>query len=233
MSTDFSGPDAPPRGVVKICGLSTAESVEAAIDAGADMIGLVFFAKSPRHVTYHQAAELAALARRLSPSVAIAALTVDASDTELATIARSIAPDWLQLHGSETPARAALVRGQYDALVMKAIGIGDAADIEEARRYRVVADRLLLDARPAADAVLPGGNGVAFDHRLIAGQRFGLPFLLSGGLTPENVAAAVALTRPLGVDVSSGVETSPGVKDIGRIHAFVSAAREALDMAGQ
>ncbi|MGV6871152.1 phosphoribosylanthranilate isomerase [Pseudochelatococcus sp. B33] len=233
MSTDPGSPGAPSRGVIKICGLSTPESVEAAVSAGADMVGFVFFPKSPRHVTYHRAAELAALARRLSPAVAVVALTVDASDAELTAVAQSIAPDWFQLHGSEPPARAALVRGQFDALVMKAVGIGDASDIEEARHYRIVADRLLLDARPAPDALLPGGNGVPFDHRLIAGQGFGLPFLLSGGLTPENVAAAIALTKPGGVDVSSGVESAPGVKDIARIHAFARAAREALDTAGQ
>lgn len=233
MSTDPGEAGAPARGVIKICGLSTPETVEAAVSAGADMIGFVFFSKSPRHVTYHRAAELAALARRLSPAVAVVALTVDASDAELSAIAQSIAPDWFQLHGRESPARVALVRGQFDALVMKAVGIGDASDIEEARRYRVVADRLLLDARPAPDAVLPGGNGVPFDHRLIAGQGFGLPFLLSGGLTPENVAEAIALTRPGGVDVSSGVESAPGVKDIARIRAFASAVREALDTAGQ
>lgn len=229
------------NGVIKICGLSTPESVEAAVAAGADMLGFVFFSKSPRHVTHHQAAELVALARRLSRGggrdagreISIVALTVDASDAELSAIARSIAPDWFQLHGRETPARVAQIRGQTDALVMKAVGIAGPADIEEARRYRPVADLLLLDAKPAPGAVLPGGNGVPFDHALIAGQRFGLPFLLSGGLTPENVAAAVALTSPGGVDVSSGVESAPGVKDIGRIRAFAQAAREALDTARQ
>lgn len=233
MSTETGRFVAPVRGLIKICGLSTPEAVEASVRVGADMVGLVFFSRSPRHVTYHRAAELAALARRLSPTVAVVALTVDATDAELSTISQSIAPDWFQLHGRESPARAALVRGQFDAQVMKAIGIGAPDDIAEAARYRVVADGLLLDAKPAPDAVLPGGNGVPFDHRLIAGQRFGLPFLLSGGLTPDNVAEAIALTSPGGVDVSSGVESAPGVKDIARIEAFVRAAREALDTARQ
>lgn len=231
MSADPARP--PTHASIKVCGLSTPQSVEAAVAAGADMLGFVFFPKSPRHVGYCQGAELAALARRLSRRVEIVALTVDAPDDELARIAASIGPDWFQLHGHEQPARVALVRGQFDAQVMKAIGIAGPADIEEALRYRVVADRLLLDAKPVPGAVLPGGNGVPFDHCVIAGRSFGLPFMLSGGLTPENVAEAVALTRPHGVDVSSGVESAPGVKDIDRIHAFVGAAREALDTAGQ
>lgn len=233
MSTDADGVVAPGGGIIKVCGLNTPESVRAAVEAGADMIGLVFFPKSPRHVTYHQAAELAALARRLAPAVAVTALTVDATDAELSTIAQSIAPDWFQLHGSETPERVALVRGQFDALVMKAISIGDAPDVDQARRYTIVADKLLLDAKPAPGSELPGGNGIPFDHRLIVGQRFGLPFLLSGGLTPENVAEAIALTKPGGVDVSSGIESAPGVKDVERIRAFVQTAREALDTARQ
>lgn len=215
---------------IKICGLNTPQAIEASISAGADMLGFVFFSKSPRHVTYHQAAELVAQARRLSSDVEIVALTVDASDAELKAIMESIAPDWLQFHGHETPAKVALVRGQYDVAVMKAIGIGSSADIEEAQRYKIVADRLLLDAKPAVGASLPGGNGVPFDHRLIADQRFGLPFMLSGGLNAHNVSDAIRLVQPAGVDVSSGVETAPGVKDADLIHAFVRSAREALDM---
>lgn len=215
---------------IKICGLSTPQTVEASISAGADMLGFVFFAKSPRHVSYYQAAHLVAHARRLSPNVEIVALTVDASDEELKAIMESIAPDWVQFHGRETPARVAHVRGQYDVALMKAIGIADSADVEEARSYKAVADRLLLDAKPAAGATLPGGNGVPFDHQLIAGQDFGLPFMLSGGLNAHNVGQAIRLVRPDGVDVSSGVEAAPGVKDPELIYAFVRSAREALDM---
>lgn len=215
---------------IKICGLNTMQAVEAAVTAGADMLGFVFFSKSPRHVGYHQAAELVAFARRIAPKVEIVALSVDATEVELKAIFNSISPDWMQMHGHETPAHVAFVRGQYDVAVMKAIGIRDSADIEEAIRYKIVADRLLLDAKPHAGALLPGGNGIPFDHQLIAEKRFGLPFMLSGGLNVQNIGEAIRLVRPDGIDVSSGVKSAPGVKDAERIHAFVRAAREALDM---
>nr|WP_183752227.1 phosphoribosylanthranilate isomerase [Pseudochelatococcus contaminans] len=221
-----------PRGLVKICGLNTSESVTAAISAGADMLGFVFFPKSPRHISVEQATALVAQARDLSQTVQIVALTVNLSDTDLEAICGSIAPNWLQLHGKEAPDRVVEVRREFATPVMKAIGIANAEDAEDALRYATVAERLLLDAKPTAGA-LPGGNGVMFDHRLIAGHDFGVPYLLSGGLNADNVAEAVALTRPDGVDVSSGVESAPGVKDVARIHAFVRAAREALDSAAQ
>lgn len=250
---DFSGR------LIKICGLNSHESVAAAVEAGADMLGLVFFPKSPRHLGFREAAELVAQARRGAADVGIVALTVDASDDELAAIVESIEPDWLQLHGKETPERVAMLRGRFGAShtetpdrpdaahagaprglnlpgsrirVMKAIGIAGESDVALAQRFAPTADMLLLDAKPAAGMALPGGNGVVFDHRLIAGREFGIPFMLSGGLDASNVAAAVRLVRPQGVDVSSGVESAPGVKDAARIGAFVRAAREALDMNG-
>ncbi|MFD2249717.1 phosphoribosylanthranilate isomerase [Pseudochelatococcus lubricantis] len=219
--------------LIKICGLNTPQAVEAAVAAGADLLGFVFFPKSPRYVVHREAAELTALARRLAPGAGIVALTVDASDADLEAIIGAIAPDWLQLHGGETPERVAAVRERFKGGVMKALGVGSAGDVARAHRFAEVADSLLLDAKPAADAVLPGGNGIPFDHRLIAGERFGVPFLLSGGLHADNVADAIRLVRPQGVDVSSGVESAPGVKDAARIAAFVRAAREALDMVRQ
>lgn len=207
---------------IKICGLSTAETLEAALGAGADMVGMVFFAPSPRHVDLTAAAGLGARARGRA---GIAALTVDADDATLAAIVDALRPDLLQLHGRETPARVAAIRERFGLPVMKALGIAAREDLAALSAYEAVADRLLLDAKPPKGAALPGGNGVPFDWNLIAGLELSRPYMLSGGLDPENVAEAIARIHPPGVDVSSGVERGPGIKDPARIAAFIGAAR--------
>jgi len=210
---------------IKICGLSTRESVDAALGAGADMIGLVRYERSPRNVSLDVGRELSQAAKGRA---VVVALTVDPDDAELDAIMQSLAPDWLQLHGHESPERVAEIRARAGIPVMKAIGIADEADLAAIAAYAAVSDRLLLDAKPPRDAgALPGGNGLAFDWRLIDALDPGLDFMLSGGLSPENVAEAVALANISGIDVSSGVERAPGVKDPERIAAFVHAARAA------
>ena len=210
---------------VKICGLATAATLEAALDAGADMVGLVFFARSPRFVGLDHARELAAQAR---DRARIVALTVDADDDLLAAIARVVGPDLLQLHGRETPQRVATIKQAFGLPAMKAIGVSTAADFARARDYASVADWLLIDAKPPQDAALPGGNGRPFDWRLARGFAPKVPWLLSGGLDADNVGEAIALSGARGVNVSSGVERAPGVKDENRIAAFAAAARAAL-----
>ena len=206
---------------VKICGLRTPEAVDAAVSAGAAYVGFVFFAKSPRNVSV---AEARALALRVPPGVAKVALTVDADDATLDAITGAVPLDMLQLHGRETPERVAEVRARYGLPVMKAVGVATEADVEAVGRYAQVADQILIDAKPMPDADLPGGNGVAFDWKLIAGKDWEKPWMLAGGLTAENVAEAVRLTGARQVDVSSGVESAPGVKDAGLIRAFIKAA---------
>ena len=210
---------------VKICGLATAATLEAALEAGADMVGLVFFAKSPRFVGLDHARELAAQARDRAKVVA---LTVDADDDLLAAIAGVVGPDMLQLHGRETPQRVAAIKRAFGLPAMKAIGVAEAADLAKARDYESVADWLLIDANPPKGAVLPGGNGRPFDWRLARDFKPKIPWLLSGGLDAANVGEAIALSGARGVDVSSGVERAPGVKDENRIAAFAAAARAAL-----
>ena len=213
-------------GLIKICGLSTPGTMDVALDHGADMVGLVFFAKSPRHVTLEQAAQLAERARGRAE---IVALVVDADDASLDALAEQVKPDWFQCHGKESPARVAAIRQGYGCRVMKALGIGEAADLAVLPDYLAVCDRLLLDAKPPTNPqALPGGNGLTFDWTLIANLDRGAPFMLSGGLTQENVAAAITMTGVRAVDVSSGVEQMPGVKDPARIAAFIAAAREAF-----
>lgn len=210
---------------IKICGLSTPATLEAALAAGADMVGLNFFAASPRYVTLAEAAALAAIARGRTT---IVALVVDADDDVLAALKAAVAPDTLQLHGKETVQRVADIRARFALPVMKAIGVSDAADIALARRYVGIADHLLLDAKPPRKAdALPGGNGLAFDWQLVSDLDPPLPFMLSGGLDAGNVGAAMRLVRPAGVDVSSGVESAPGRKDETKIRAFIAAARAA------
>lgn len=209
---------------IKICGLKTPETVAAALEAGATMLGFVFFPRSPRHVSIELATRLAMPARGRA---AIVALTVDPDDALAEAIVRGLAPDLIQLHGRESLERVAEIRRRHGA-VMKAVGIAEAADIAVARRHGAIADRLLLDAKPPKTATaLPGGNGLGFDWRLLEHLDPPFDFVLSGGLDPANVAAAIRLTRPAGVDVSSGVESAPGEKDPARIHAFVAAARAA------
>jgi len=210
--------------IVKICGLSTEETLAAALEAGADMVGFVHYPKSPRHVPL---ATAPALVGRVGGRAKKVLLTVDADDDLLAAAIHAFTPDILQLHGAETPARVAAIRGRFGRPVMKAIGLGTRADLTQIAPYDEVADLLLFDAQPADAAALPGGNGRAFDWALLRGQSFAKPWLIGGGLTPANVAAAIAATGAPGVDVSSGVESARGVKDIGKIAGFVAAARAA------
>jgi phosphoribosylanthranilate isomerase len=210
---------------VKICGLSTAPTLGAALDAGADMVGLVFFERSPRFVGLDRARDLAAQARGRAEIVALA---VDPDDAALAAIVEAVRPDMLQLHGAETPERVAGIRRQFGVAVMKALGVAEAADFARARAYEDAADRLLIDAKPPKDATRPGGNGAPFDWRLARGFAPRRPWLLSGGLEPANVAEAIDLSGARSVDVSSGVESAPGVKDIEKIKAFAAAARAAF-----
>jgi phosphoribosylanthranilate isomerase len=209
---------------VKICGLSTEETLDAALDAGADMVGLVFFPKSPRFVGLDRAAGLAARARKRAEVVA---LSVDMDDAGMAALVEAVKPDWLQLHGKETPARVADLKARFGRRTMKALLVSDRADLAAADAYASVADRLLLDAKPPKDAVLPGGNGRPFDWTILAGFDPGIGWLLSGGLDPGNVAEALAVSGARGVDVSSGVETAPGRKSPDLIRAFIAAARKA------
>ncbi|NIZ62138.1 phosphoribosylanthranilate isomerase [Sedimentitalea sp. CY04] len=207
---------------VKICGLRREEDVTAAAQAGAAYVGFVFFPKSPRHVQIEDAAALAALA---PIGLCKVALTVNASDAELDAITAKVPLDMLQLHGSESPERVAEVKARYGLPVMKAIGVADASDLPQIDAYSAVADQLLIDAKPTKDADLPGGNGLSFDWRLLAGRKYWQrPWMLAGGLTPDNVTEAVRMTGANQVDVSSGVETAPGQKDQDLIRAFVGAA---------
>jgi phosphoribosylanthranilate isomerase len=208
--------------IVKICGLNTAESVAAALESGADMVGFVFFPPSPRALEPAAAATLAAPARGRAE---IVALTVDMDDAGLDALVAAFAPDWLQLHGSEPPDQVRRLKARHRVKVMKAIGVRSADDLAAVERYRGVADRILFDAKPPTDADRPGGHGRAFDWPLLAGQT--VPYMLSGGLAPDNVAAALAATGAPGVDVSSGVERAVGVKDPARIRAFLAAVRAA------
>ncbi len=206
---------------VKICGLRTEADVLAVAAAGAAYAGFVFFAKSPRNVTVEQARGLALIA---PPGLAKVALTVDAGDAALDAIVEAVPLDMLQLHGHESPDRVAEVRARYGLPVMKAVGVADEGDLATLMEYSLVADQILIDAKPPKNADLPGGNGLSFDWRLVAQRRWLRPWMLAGGLTPDNVAEAIRLTNARQVDVSSGVESAPGVKDAARIAAFVTAA---------
>ena len=210
--------------LIKICGLSTPETLEAALDAGADMVGFVFFPPSPRNIDFARAMALAGIVGNRAAKVA---LSVDADDSLLDAVTQSLRPDILQLHGKETPTRVVEIARRYGLPVMKALGLSGPADFEVLPAYEAVADRILFDAKPPRDASRPGGNGAAFDWTLLAGRSFARPWMLSGGLTVENVAEAVRITGAPGIDVSSGVEVRPGVKDAGLIETFVARARAA------
>lgn len=205
---------------VKICGLSSPDQVRWAVDAGARYLGFVFFAKSPRNVTVEIAT---ALAREVPPGVAKVALVVDPDNATLDQITARMPVDMLQLHGAESPARVAEIRARTGLPVMKAVGISSAADLDRIESYEIVADQILVDAKPPKGADLPGGMGVAFDWQLIAGRHWQRPWMLAGGLTPKNVGLAARLTGARQVDVSSGVESAPGLKDEGLIRAFMAA----------
>lgn len=207
---------------IKICGLKTAEALDAALDGGASHVGFIFFPKSPRNIAPEVAGRLRRAALGRARAVAV---TVDADDALLDTIVAAMVPDMLQLHGKESPTRVAEVKARYGLPVMKAFSVSEAADVAVAEAYRGVADRMLFDARPPKGAELPGGNGVPFDWRILDGYRG--DYFLSGGLTPQNVGAAIRLLDPPGLDVSSGVESAPGEKDIGLIAAFFAAVRAA------
>lgn len=208
---------------VKICGLKAEADVAAAAEAGARYVGFVFFAKSPRHLELSEARRLALAA---PVGLAKVALTVNASDAELDALLRDVPLDMLQLHGAESAARVAEVRLRYGLPVMKAVGVADAADMRAVEAYEEVADQLLIDAKPPRGAALPGGNGLSFDWRLLEGRAaWGKPWMLAGGLTPQNVSKAVQMTGARQVDVSSGVERAPGVKDAELIRTFVAAAQ--------
>lgn len=206
---------------VKICGLNQPEAVDAAIAAGARYLGFVFFPKSPRHVSVAQAAGLAAA---VPLGIARVGLFVNPDDAALQTTLAHVPLDVIQLHGSESPARVSEVKRLTGLPVMKAVGVAEAGDLQAIWDYGLVADMLLIDAKAPKGAELPGGNGLAFDWRLLVGRQFLKPWLLAGGLTPENVGQAIRLTRAQGVDVSSGVESAPGVKDLDKIRKFVAMA---------
>ena len=207
--------------LVKICGLSTPQTLDATIAAGADLAGFVFFAKSPRHISLDTAR---ALGEQAAGRIQKVALTVDADGAALAEIVAALRPDILQLHGHESPERASAVKARFGLPVIKAIGVASAADVAAARSYDGVADWLLFDAKPAPDATVPGAAGVVFDWDLLRNIT-AAKWMLSGGLDPENVAAALRQTQASAVDVSSGVESARGVKDAGKIAAFVAAVR--------
>ncbi|WP_282129671.1 phosphoribosylanthranilate isomerase [Roseobacter litoralis] len=209
---------------VKICGLSSAADVAAAAKSGVAYVGFVFFAKSPRNVSFEQAR---ALAVDTPTGVAKVALTVNADDAFLDALTAQVPLDMLQLHGGETPERVSQVKTRYGLPVMKALGVSDASDLPAIDQYSAVADQLLIDAKPPKGADLPGGNGLAFDWQLLADRKYWTrPWMLAGGLTAENVADAVRLTRARQVDVSSGVESQPGTKDARLFDAFVTAANK-------
>jgi len=216
--------------LIKICGLKTPEALDVALESGADQVGFVFFAKSPRHLGL-EAARL--LGQRAQGRAGKVALTVNANDETLHAIIAALKPDMLQLHGTETPERVAVVRSHFGLPVMKALPISTRADLSPIRMFANVADRLLFDARPSQDDTRPGGLGKTFDWTLLAGLNAGVPFMLSGGLDAGNVAEAIRIARPQGVDVSSGVERSPGEKDSDKIRAFIRAARAADSALGQ
>jgi phosphoribosylanthranilate isomerase len=208
--------------IVKICGLSTRETLDVALDAGADLVGFVFFPPSPRHLSLEIARDLGKHAKRRAVKVA---LTVDADDATLANIVEALQPDILQLHGSETVARLRDIKQKFGLQVMKAMAVETTADLASLPGYAAVADRILFDARAPKEATRPGGLGAVFDWHVLENLDLRLPFMVSGGLNAENVAEAVRVTRAGGVDVSSGVERAPGVKDPEMIRAFIRAAR--------
>jgi phosphoribosylanthranilate isomerase len=213
--------------LVKICGLSTPETLDAALSAGADMVGFVFFPPSPRHIGLDVARVLGKQAKGRALKVA---LSVDADDALLANSIDALQPQLLQLHGHESVARVRDIKQKFGLPVMKVIAVGAAADLASLPGYAAVADRILFDAKAPKDATRPGGLGAAFDWRLLQGLDLKLPFMVSGGLNAGNVAEAVRITRAGGVDISSGVESAPGIKDPDMIRAFIRAARASEEL---
>lgn len=209
---------------VKICGITSAEAADAAASAGADFAGLVFYSGSPRHLRAEQASSLA---ERLRGRLRIVALLADAGDEKIASAVDAVRPDFLQLHGGETPERVAAIKARFGIAAIKSIAVADAADMACVPGYERVADMLLFDAKAPVTAARPGGHGAAFDWQLLRGRKFSRPWLLAGGLDAGNVARAIRSAEAPGVDVSSGVEIAPGVKDPQMIRDFIAAAREA------
>jgi phosphoribosylanthranilate isomerase len=216
--------------LVKICGLTTPDALDAALEAGADAVGFVFFPPSPRHIGFDLARELGARVRGRARKVA---LSVDADDDFLAAGIEALQPDMLQLHGKEEPGRVASVRSRFRLPVIKALPVAERSDLSSIPVYAKVADRLLFDARAPREATRPGGLGKSFDWRLLENVDPSVPFMLSGGLDAGNVAEALRITRAPGVDVSSSVERAPGDKDPDKIRAFIRAARAAADELGK
>ncbi len=209
--------------VIKICGIKSVPLLDAAIDAGADMVGFMHFSRSPRHVDIDTLQTLISAARgRIETCVVL----VNPDNSTVMEVA-ALSPDWIQLHGPETPHRVEAIREEAGIAVMKALGIGSEEDVAQVAAYADVADRLLLDAKPPKGADRTGGLGITFDWSLLRALDPGLGYMLSGGLTPNNVGEAVGAIRPFGIDVSSGVETAPGVKDAALIRTFIAAARAA------
>jgi phosphoribosylanthranilate isomerase len=209
--------------VIKICGLSTADTLEAAVTSGADMVGFVFFPASPRHVAEYADADR--FGRQVRSRAAKVALTVDADDDLIDAIVESLRPDWFQFHGNESPERIRSIKRIYGLPVMKSVAVASTADLAVLPDYAAVVDRILFDARPPKGATRPGGLGETFDWNLLRGVDSKVPFLVSGGINAGNVAEALRVTGAAGVDVSSGVETAPGVKDPDLIRDFIRAAR--------
>jgi phosphoribosylanthranilate isomerase len=213
--------------LVKICGLSTRETLDVALNAGADMVGFVFFPPSPRHLSLEAGRDLARQVKRRALKVA---LTVDADDATLENIVDAVSPDILQLHGHESVARLRDIKQRFARPVMKVVPVATPADLAVLPGYAAVADRILFDARPPKDATRPGGLGAPFDWQLLQNLELDLPYMVSGGLHAQNLAEAVRITRAGGVDVSSGVESAPGVKDPEMIKAFIRAARASQEL---
>lgn len=208
---------------VKFCGLSRPEDIVAAADAGARYVGFVFFEKSPRNVSFDEAARLAVL---VPAGICKVALTVNATDDFLDALTTAVPLDMLQLHGSETPERVTEIKARYGLPVMKAVGVADASDLPNLDVYGAVADQILVDTKPPKDASLPGGNGQAFDWNLIAGRRWSVPWMLAGGLNAKTVGRALEVTGARQVDLSSAVESAPGVKDAALMHTFCDAVAQ-------
>lgn len=207
---------------VKICGLKTEEALLASLAAGADFIGLVFFEKSPRNVSLEQAQKL----RRLAGSTPVAAVTVNPDNAFLDTLTKTVKPDLIQLHGHETPARVEQIKTRYGIPVIKAIGVDADTDPTELVAFDTIADMLMFDAKAPEGSALPGGRGVAFDWNMLRGLKLRKPWFLSGGLTPENIREAIAVSKARMVDVSSGVESAAGVKDLQKIRRFIENAKQ-------
>jgi phosphoribosylanthranilate isomerase len=208
--------------LIKICGLKAPAALDAALDAGADLVGFVFFAPSPRNIGYEAARALGA---RVAGRARKVAVSVDASDDILEAAITAVQPDFLQLHGRETPERVAVIRSRFGLPIIKALPVTERADLASLHLYAKVADRIMFDARAPRAATRPGGHGLAFDWRVLENLALGVPFILSGGLNAGNVAQALATTRAPAVDVSSGVERAPGEKDPDKIREFIRAAR--------